>query len=198
MDLVAFDRELRALAADDPLARPFVCDGSPLECRAFIVGANPATAVPFWPYWDTRSGFDKERWTGDYEALRIATGKRPRSSTRERIERIIAAASPVKVLETNAFSVPTASIAELDARRRSDAVLRFLIEAIQPVVILAHGADASRALVQVRTPIVGFDVIESKHLRFARYDDAVALGHRLREAAGAAAESRALAPGTVP
>jgi len=29
----------------DPHSRPFVCTGSPLECRAFIVGLNAATRL---------------------------------------------------------------------------------------------------------------------------------------------------------
>lgn len=147
----------------------------------FIVGANPATTVPFWPYWDATIGFDKGRWTADYEASRVASGKRPRSNTRERIERVVAALAPFRVLETNAFVSPSASIAELERSRRSVEILRFLIASIQPDVVLAHGNDAHRAIAQVRTSGATFHVIESRHLRLVTYARASELGHEIRE-----------------
>ena len=43
----------------NPRARPFVCDGSPLQCRSFIVGLNAATELtqPFDAYWSNVTGF---------------------------------------------------------------------------------------------------------------------------------------------
>jgi hypothetical protein len=37
------------------IMRPFVCDGSPLECEAFLVGFNPRTLMSkeFWKFWNT-------------------------------------------------------------------------------------------------------------------------------------------------
>jgi hypothetical protein len=45
MDLKEFDRQLRGLLGDEQGLRPFVCQGSPLECQVFIVGLNPATCL---------------------------------------------------------------------------------------------------------------------------------------------------------
>jgi hypothetical protein len=37
-DINSFERDLAALIGKPSLLRPFVCDGSPLECKVFIVG----------------------------------------------------------------------------------------------------------------------------------------------------------------
>ena len=52
--------------------RPFVCDGSPLDCRVFLVGINPATEMSgnFWDFWDDDSGFNKEKWRERYDEER--------------------------------------------------------------------------------------------------------------------------------
>lgn len=180
--LVEFDRELCRLVGGDERVRPFVCDGSPLDCSAFIVGANPASEIPFWPFWSTASGFDKSSWQATYEQTRIAAGKRPVSSTRERINRISQAASPVSCLETNVFAEATATLAELQRRTRPTSLLALLIEWIEPRVILAHGRDAARSVglleLNPRTT-----VIQEKHLRFVSYERAWDLGRRIREVA---------------
>jgi hypothetical protein len=90
--------------------RPFVCDGDPYKCKAFLVGYNPASQVPFWPFWSDATGFDKSVWFDCYRLYRMAeplkegrTRRQPISSTRQRIEWIIDAAKPVQVLETNLY-----------------------------------------------------------------------------------------------
>ena len=59
MKLKQFESELRSLTGPSAL-RPFVCDGSPLTCRVFIVGINPATSMTtdFWQFWRAGTGFD--------------------------------------------------------------------------------------------------------------------------------------------
>jgi hypothetical protein len=88
--------------------RPFVCEGSPLDCQIFIVGFNPATTnVSFWDFWRLPYGFDKKAWLPMYESEREEQGKKRQSSTRKRIERIVEAAWPLKCLETNIHAVPS-------------------------------------------------------------------------------------------
>lgn len=43
-DINRFEKELVALIGRPSVLRPFVYEGSPLECEVFIVGFNPATA----------------------------------------------------------------------------------------------------------------------------------------------------------
>jgi hypothetical protein len=129
VDLIQFDRELRELAGGGDL-RPFVCDGSPLACRIFIVGTNPATEVPFWPYWDTVGGFRKGEWLQGYEDARVRNGKRRRSPTRRVLEQIVEAALPVRCLETNIYSKASRRAADLGAGHRVTRVFSFLLSAV--------------------------------------------------------------------
>ena len=58
-----FKSELQKLVGTSTTARPFVCEGYPMECDVFIVGINPATAMQsdFWSFWDNDQ-FDKRKW----------------------------------------------------------------------------------------------------------------------------------------
>jgi hypothetical protein len=150
-DLGAFERELQALIGRPTDLRPFVCDGSPLECSTFIVGLNPATTLTkdFWHFWRTGTGFDKAAWFEEYkrerQVLPLKTGKSRRnaiSNTRRVIEWVIEEAGPVHCLETNIYSLPTAKAVDLSEKQRVTAPLDFLLEKIRPRVIVTHGADA--------------------------------------------------------
>ena len=67
--LAGFAKELRRIAP--PGSRPFVCDGSPLECEAFIVGERVATTgLDFWRFWSDERGFDRSAFLEAYKAER--------------------------------------------------------------------------------------------------------------------------------
>jgi hypothetical protein len=176
-----FAERLRAIAATDDSLRPFVCDGSPLDCDAFIVGANPATSVPFWPYWHDTTGFDRRSWLQDYEQIRVATAKPPRSRTRDQIDRVVASAAPTKCLETNAYASPSSAIADLKNASRSTALITFLVDAIRPKVILAHGREAQAAIDNV--DVGAAMVLRSRHLSRVSYATAEDLGRQIRKSA---------------
>jgi hypothetical protein len=126
---------------ESPPLRPFVCDGDPFDCKAFLVGTNAATDVPFWPFWKPEFGFDKTAWLKCYESRR----KGRASATRQRIARIVSAASPAKILETNLFAAPTAREADLKPEDRQSPIFDFLLESLLPSVIVTHGAKARHA-----------------------------------------------------
>jgi len=140
MRLASFRTELEALIGQDSDARPFVCDGDPYACKAFIVGINAASPMPFWRYWDDQRGFDRRRWYDDYRAKRQGDYNGPISPTRARIELIVSAAAPVKMLETNLFSEATRRVSELTAEHKKSDVFQFLLDEIEPRVLLLHGA----------------------------------------------------------
>jgi hypothetical protein len=177
MTFRAFDDELRRRLLDLPGARPFVCDGSPLDCQAFIVGENPATALDFWAYWTRDGGFDMPRWRREYTASRLAAGKPPVSNTRRRIDEIVRAVAPLRCLETNVFAVATPTARQLGKDVRVS-VLDFLVQAIQPAVILAHGkvAQESTRNYADRCTVL----FAPRHLAYESIADAVDLGRRMR------------------
>ncbi len=147
--------DLESLVGRPTELRPFVCNGSPLECGVFIVGFNPATEMSgdFWDYWRPGYGFDKAAWFKSYQDERLNRPLKPGetrrsrvSNTRRVIEWIIEAASPVRCLETNKYAAATAQASDLtDDRRRTDA-LSFLMNAIRPKIVVAHGKDAEIAV----------------------------------------------------
>jgi hypothetical protein len=117
--------------------RPFICAGSPLDCSAFIVGLNPATAMAgsFWQYWSDAEGFRRSVFVGDYlKKRRLVT---PRGN-RARIERIVEQLPAGACLETNIYSMPTRRAADLRCPDRHTEIFEFLFFTIKPRVVFAH------------------------------------------------------------
>lgn len=150
-DINSFERDLADLIGKPSVLRPFVCDGSPLECEVFIVGFNPATAssADFWTFWRSGYGFEKAAWYENYlrerreQPIKVGkTRRNPVSHTRRVIDWILEEASPVKCLETNIHSLPTEQSTDLSATQRSTASLDFLLRTIMPRLIIAHGKPA--------------------------------------------------------
>ena len=120
----------------NPKARPFTCDGSPLECRLFIVGLNSATQLGqcfFDRYWRDDYGFRRECFEKDYQKKKGAL-----SPTRRQIEHFVKAASPVPCLETNIYTVPTKDESELKREDKNTDIIRYLVEKIRPSGIFVH------------------------------------------------------------
>lgn len=170
MALSNFERGLEDLIGRPSSLRPFVCDGSPLETQVFIVGINPATAMEedFWSYWRTSVGFDKGSWFKDYKRHReqqpLKLGRTRReavSRTRRMLDLVVAAAEPVRCLETNLFSTASPTADELPGGSRLTAVFDFLVEAIQPGLIVAHGADPAA---HIQQHVSGIEVWSVRHL----------------------------------
>ena len=141
------DRLENLMGGRDDL-RPFVCDGSPYECTAFVVGINPASRGSFWPFWNDDAGFDRSAWLCAYKAQRGAEPLMPGrirrqslSSTRQRIDWIVAAAESVKILETNLYGLPTPAASDLGPEHRDATVFEFLLSEIKPHVLLLHGKE---------------------------------------------------------
>jgi hypothetical protein len=168
-ELEEFEEALSLLIGCPTDLRPFVCEGSPLECEAFIVGLNPASPMKtdFWQFWRSGVGFDKARW---FEAYKIERACRPLKPGRQRrypvsnsrrvIEWLIPALNSVKCLETNIYSAPTEELHDLDHERRITAPFDFLLDKIKPGVVVVHGKDAIAHLRQKALPI---KVIEVAH-----------------------------------
>lgn len=211
MDLRTFEGGLRDLIGEGKELRPFVCDGDPLQCKAFIVGTNPATGMKssFWHYWDETTGFCKERWREEYAAQRGACGdgdkRKSVSPTRKRINEIVKAAAPsgsagrVSVLETNLFSSATQREKDLPAAQKRTEVFEYLSYAISPKVVFAHGKPVRRYFerkFRIQLPLDGGfadvslngrrrRIFAWRHLSRAKWPPGAAekIGHAIREGA---------------
>jgi len=169
--LAAFEHDLRILMAERTDLRPFVCNGSPLACRVFIVGFNAATKMSgeFWDHWRPGWGFCKESWLTAYEEDRRTraqtAGKRflQLSPTRRGINRVLEEFEPIHCLETNIYSIATPRARDLKLDQRNTEVFKFLLKAIRPRVVVAHGRKAVEAAEELGIA-QSAHVIPAKHL----------------------------------
>lgn len=149
--LDAFERDLRAVIGYPTALRPFVCNGSPLDCTVFLVGLNPATPMKagFWTFWVPGVGFNREEWFRAYVAERMEAGPKPGktrvtkvSHTRTFINEVIyGAGSGVNILETNIYATEKPAYSELQADEKITAPFDFLVRRIKPRLLVAHGDD---------------------------------------------------------
>lgn len=188
-DLDSFEEGLATHIDRQATVRPFVCDGSPLGCAVFIVGFNPATETTarFWDFWQAGKGFNKDAWFKYYLEERqrrpLKPGRRRRSAvspSRRVIEWIVEEARPISILETNLHAIATEKQADLAKRDRQTDIFDFLMAAIGPTLIVAHGKKATD---YVKRKGVGVTLLDVPH--FSRgWSEARArdLGRQIRQA----------------
>ena len=165
-----FSRGMASLIGKPTDLRPFVCEGSPLGCEAFLVGINPASemSIDFWDFWSDSYGFDKRAWFERYKVERInrplKPGKERRnkvSPTRRVIEWILEEAKPTKCLETNIYAKAAEQALDLDERSRITAPFDYLLQQVEPKLVIAYGKDAIKHLQSQGfecEPSVGFPI----------------------------------------
>ena len=150
MSLTNFAKELKVLLNQHDKARPFICDGNPLDCIVFIVGINAATEIErdFWSSWSNKTGFNKQDWLESYvyeRSIKKLNANRTRrnklSNTRQRIEWMVNSIKPFNTLETNLFVKATSSSIELKKNDRDSQIFEFLLKTIKPQVIFIHGKE---------------------------------------------------------
>lgn len=102
-------------------------------------------STDFWKFWSSENGFDKKAWLEAYEGAR---NKKSTSPTRTVINIIVGEASPVRILETNIYAKEARRPRDLLAKDKDTRPIDFLIEKIQPRMIVAHGVKAQRYLIR--------------------------------------------------
>ena len=140
MTLEEFDARLRELVPQN--SRPFLCEGSPLDCDLFVVGNNPGTETPFWEYWELPYGCRKSRWLTDFWERHKSENK----PVRRNMEAIFSQLGDVKYLETNAYSPWSKWTSDLNDDQLSTHVFEFLLKTIRPKLVFAHAAHAKKYL----------------------------------------------------
>lgn len=140
--LIALESRLKEMLLPGEASRPFLCDGSPLDCSVAIIGINPATTTPFWPYWRSGIGFEKQRWLSAYHA---AQGNK-RNQTRPRIELLVSQLQPLRCLELNLWPYSSRSEAVLAPHLRNTEVFNYLLSLVQPKLLFVFGNTPIKAL----------------------------------------------------
>lgn len=139
-NLAEFSSQLRRLIGDSVGIRPLLCDGSPFGCQVALIGANPGTTTPFWPFWSDARGADKRGWLQAYRDQHNGRFGRSRAA----IERLLPQIQ-CRVLELNAHAKQSARLAVLPLADRTTEVLEFVLRQVRPRIALCAGADAFRA-----------------------------------------------------
>ena len=134
--------------------RPWMTDlKDPLRARLFIVGRNPAT-----PYLvgkvDHCGHLDAlfNRPAGSCHALYQELGSSKTRSKIGKLREMLKAEGVDDILETNVVCYSTSSYKELrdpkhaDGKKRGEEIFRYLIEAIRPKVLVAHGVGVATDL----------------------------------------------------
>lgn len=142
---IALESALRTLLLPGLPSRPFICDQTPFDCPIAIVGINPATATPFWDYWSIDQGFDRAGWIAKY----IANQASRRNQTRIRIERLVRALHPIRVIELNAYPYSTPSERVLTPEMRDIRVFELMLRVAKPKVIFVFGKSPARELSKI-------------------------------------------------
>jgi hypothetical protein len=187
IELQAFERYLRNEVPNGSGLRPFVCDGSPLECDVALIGYNPATSLQadFWDFWDTTRGFAKARWFETYKAERQSRPLKPGrtrrqavSPTRKRIDLFIAGLGPHRCIETNLYWDASEDI---KSHHGSDDHLGSLLQRLPKLrLAVCHHEDAYR-YVKARFPSIAVEKVDHFANRKPGWSDgaALALGRRV-------------------
>jgi hypothetical protein len=140
--LVELERRLKEMLLPNEASRPFLCEGSPLDCTVAIVGINPATTTPFWPHWRSGIGFERQSWLSAYQAGQF----NKRSQTRLRIELLVNQLKPLRCLELNLYPYSSRSEAVLAPHLRSAEVFNYLLSLVQPKLLFVFGNTPIKAL----------------------------------------------------
>ena len=151
-----FEQQLADIIGRPTALRPFVCSGSPLACRVFIVGLNPASPMKatFWDFWRPGIGYDKGVWMDAYLAeraerpLKPGRTRRPKiSPSRAVIECLVDEIGPAMCLETNIYATATEEFCDLGTELRDTKPFDYLLATVKPELLIVHGKDAVAHLV---------------------------------------------------
>lgn len=157
ISLGEIDRQIRRLTAESASCRPFLCDGSPIGCEVAQVGINPSTLTPFWRFWNSKSGCNKDGWIEDYKSR---NGRL--LPTRDRIEVLCCSLEPLRCLELNLSHHYAKSEAELSKEQLADtAVFDYMLQAIKPRLLVVHGNKPIRHLERVLGVVLAKDSFTS-------------------------------------
>ena len=196
MNLSEFRSQLQKIEKRLPgrTSWPFLCHGSPLTCRIFIVGVNPARQVeePFWSFWTDSRGFRKAEFVRELEELTDGLTR-----TRKYIEIVAAAAGPRDTLETNIYPYAKPRARDLTAEEKRTDIFKYLLDTINPRIVLAHGGEAKKffsergiTLLEDRLRQYNLDglrikLLPRKHLSYhISHEEARKIGRKLARALG--------------
>lgn len=152
MSLTEFREQLLAKLKQVELAednvRPFVCSGSPLACDIMMVGFNPSRNVDVGLFdpriWHDKTGFDREQFVELYDLAGYQQGEAKWSRNHIFQQNLIDELPTYPVLETYLHSSITPKKAMLSDTQRSTEVFDWLVQTVQPKLIVTQNSNVSK------------------------------------------------------
>lgn len=148
MDLKKFRTEMHQRLSEQQLnnvkVRPFICSGSPLNCKIMMVGYNPAREVNLDVFdadiWHDDVGFDRESFAEHYD---IASYNDDLQWNRNHIfqQNLIDEISNHPVIETYLYSVITPKKTLLSPQHKHTHVFDWLYGILKPVLVITQNID---------------------------------------------------------
>jgi|JI8StandDraft_1071087.scaffolds.fasta_scaffold160418_2 hypothetical protein len=169
------DSKIRQITAEHVESRPFLCSGSPIGCAVAEIGINPGTPTPFWPHWSAATGFDKSGWLADYLSRHGKFGP-----TRRNIDLFAESLYPVRCIELNLYDRFSPRAADLPRDLKRTEVLDYMLEAVQPRLVLVHGDDPANYLSQALGARLTKDCFSSVRYRGIELDVFQAKSHFMK------------------
>ena len=158
--------------------RPFVCDGLLESCTVVVIGENPATEMrtDWWSFWNDKNGFDLRKFESEYQELRLASGKRPISNTRIRLNRL--RSNGLRCLETNVHKNERPGGRGIGSPNTD--LLPVLLASLPSLRgVIAHGSVATRYLASLALPL-GVQSYRMRHFRSESYSSIDEVAEQLR------------------
>jgi len=132
------DRAITELIPIAHPSRPFLCEGSPLGCRAAIVGINPGTKTELKSHWKLPHGCNRNGWIKEFESDPLNS----RKTTRPCIEKLMAELAPIRCLELNLYPYYSPTEDDLEDRLKDARFFEFILDAVKPRVMYVFGKSA--------------------------------------------------------
>ncbi|PTT84142.1 hypothetical protein DBR42_15355 [Pelomonas sp. HMWF004] len=110
--------------------------------------------MPFWEFWSDDTGFNRTAWVRHYYSRPGAT----RNATRNRIERLVQALHPLRVIELNAYPYATKRERDLTTEMKDGRVLALMLDIAKPKAIFLFGREPARvvgAMLGIGCPLPG-------------------------------------------
>lgn len=169
--------DLHNLIPHPCFTRPFVCDGLPDSCNVIVIGENPATEMntDWWSFWNDETGFNLRQFEQAYVRERLAAGKREKSNTRLRLDRL--RSHGLRCLETNIFS--NERLNGPGSSALSNDLLPIFFECLSGLkAVIAHGKIAEGHLRRLSLPSKAQPYF-LKHFRNEKYDRIDSVAHEI-------------------
>ncbi len=141
---IDLETQLKQAKLDHTPVRPFICSGSPFNCKIMMVGYNPAREVNLSVFdhdiWDDQMGFHRDNFAEHYD---IASYNGDMQWNRNHIfqQNLIDQLCNYAVIETYLYSAITPKKALLESELKHTMIFDWLYGVIKPTLMISQNIE---------------------------------------------------------